>query len=186
MPAAGVEPARVISPLDFESNTSANSITPADLRRWPGTQYTTLCRGLQAKLLSDRRPAAAGGKARGGERVNPNKTALPPSGQNGRCWPRRGTGRSIGTQRRPCRRTDASLMTCHYMVSIAKIGEVKSPIGGKRPPCGQKTGPESGCRTIFRILRKLLDKRLAPWYNTQAKGNKRYRGVEQFGSSSGS
>ena len=30
VPAAGVEPARVISPLDFESNTSANSITPAD------------------------------------------------------------------------------------------------------------------------------------------------------------
>ena len=29
VPAAGVEPARVISPLDFESNTSANSITPA-------------------------------------------------------------------------------------------------------------------------------------------------------------
>ena len=29
VPVAGVEPARVISPTDFESVTSANSITPA-------------------------------------------------------------------------------------------------------------------------------------------------------------
>ena len=32
VPAAGVEPARVISPTDFESVTSANSITPANIR----------------------------------------------------------------------------------------------------------------------------------------------------------
>ena len=30
VPVAGVEPARVISPTDFESVTSANSITPAN------------------------------------------------------------------------------------------------------------------------------------------------------------
>ena len=32
VPVAGVEPARVISPTDFESVTSANSITPASAR----------------------------------------------------------------------------------------------------------------------------------------------------------
>ena len=32
VPVAGVEPARVISPTDFESVTSANSITPAFYR----------------------------------------------------------------------------------------------------------------------------------------------------------
>ena len=33
VPVAGVEPARVISPTDFESVTSANSITPANANR---------------------------------------------------------------------------------------------------------------------------------------------------------
>ena len=33
VPVAGVEPARVISPTDFESVTSANSITPAYLSK---------------------------------------------------------------------------------------------------------------------------------------------------------
>ncbi len=32
VPVAGVEPARVISPTDFESVTSANSITPASAK----------------------------------------------------------------------------------------------------------------------------------------------------------
>ncbi len=32
VPVAGVEPARVISPTDFESVTSANSITPANAK----------------------------------------------------------------------------------------------------------------------------------------------------------
>ena len=32
VPVAGVEPARVISPTDFESVTSANSITPAEAK----------------------------------------------------------------------------------------------------------------------------------------------------------
>ena len=31
VPVAGVEPARVISPTDFESASSANSNTPADI-----------------------------------------------------------------------------------------------------------------------------------------------------------
>ena len=35
MPVAGVEPARVISPTDFESASSANSNTPAS-----GNNYT--------------------------------------------------------------------------------------------------------------------------------------------------
>ena len=34
MPVAGVEPARGISPPDFESGTSANSITPAYVSRY--------------------------------------------------------------------------------------------------------------------------------------------------------
>ena len=33
VPVAGVEPARVFSPTDFESVTSANSITPAYIPR---------------------------------------------------------------------------------------------------------------------------------------------------------
>ena len=53
VPVAGVEPARVISPTDFESVTSANSITPANL-----TQYTAAAVRLQAK-----RRGGAGGRA---------------------------------------------------------------------------------------------------------------------------
>ena len=51
VPAAGVEPARVISPTDFESVTSANSITPAC-----ASHITITFSRLQALFPSKRGP----------------------------------------------------------------------------------------------------------------------------------
>ncbi len=50
VPVAGVEPARVISPTDFESASSANSNTPAYLYEHPATHAPEETGGMLMKL----------------------------------------------------------------------------------------------------------------------------------------
>ena len=47
VPVAGVEPARVISPTDFESASSTNSNTPADIFLYTQTSFPGIWRDMQ-------------------------------------------------------------------------------------------------------------------------------------------
>ena len=54
VPVAGVEPARVISPTDFESASSTNSNTPADIFLYTQTSVPPEFGGIRRRDVKDR------------------------------------------------------------------------------------------------------------------------------------